>query len=125
MKIYATLIINPKCYCVLRIILNYTAICAVSQAPLVLHSKRKGRCHMKPRQVQLGDKNIVGDKVYELRTKRNIKQKDFLSQLQVLGMDISATGLSRLEGQHRLVQDFEVVFLAQALHITVNELLKV
>ena len=80
---------------------------------------------MKPRQVSLGDKNIVGAKVYALRTKRNIKQKDFLAQLQVLGMDISATGLSRLEGQHRLVQDFEVVFLARALKVTVNELLNV
>ena len=78
---------------------------------------------MKPRSGEPGTKNIVGLKVFEIRKKRNIKQKDFLAQLQVLGMDISATGLSRIEGQYRLVQDFEVVFLAKALGVTTKDLL--
>ncbi|MCL2637237.1 MAG: helix-turn-helix transcriptional regulator [Oscillospiraceae bacterium] len=78
---------------------------------------------MKPRSGKIGTKNIVGAKVVAIRQERNIKQKDFLAQLQVLGMDISATSLSRLEGQYRLVQDFEVVVLAKALNITINELL--
>jgi len=78
---------------------------------------------MKPRSVPKGDKNIIGTKVLKIRTERKIKQKDFLAQLQVLGMDISATSLSRLEGQHRLVQDTEVVILAKALGITPNYLL--
>ena len=78
---------------------------------------------MKHRSGEIGVKNIVGAKVYNIRKKRGIKQKDLLAQLQVLGMDISATSLSRLEGQYRLVQDFEVVFLAKALSITTRELL--
>ena len=78
---------------------------------------------MKPRSSEPGTKNIVGVKVVELRKKRGIKQKDFLAQLQVLGMDISATSLSRLEGQYRLVQDFEVVILAKALKVTTKDLL--
>ena len=78
---------------------------------------------MKPRSGEPGKKNIIGVKVVEFRKERGIKQKDFLAQLQVLGMDISATSLSRIEGQYRLVQDFEVVFLAKALGITPNELL--
>ena len=78
---------------------------------------------MKPRIVKIGDKNIVGLKVVEIRKSKKIKQKDFLSQLQILGMDVSATSLSRLEGQHRLVQDYEVVILAKALGITTTELL--
>jgi transcriptional regulator with XRE-family HTH domain len=84
-----------------------------------------GAMKMKPRSYPPGAKNIVGLKVVETRLKQGIKQKDFLAQLQVLGMDISATSLSRLEGQYRLVQDFEVVILAEALGITVNELLGV
>lgn len=67
---------------------------------------------------------MVGQKVYAIRMKKNIKQKDFLAKLQTLGMDISATSLSRLEGQQRLVQDFEVVILAKALEIDISELLK-
>ena len=78
---------------------------------------------MKPRSGKPGTKNIVGSKVVAMRTAHGIKQKDFLARLQVLGMDISATSLSRLEGQYRLVQDFEVVILANALGISVNELL--
>jgi len=78
---------------------------------------------MKPRSGEPGIKNIVGVKIVELRKKRDIKQKDFLAQLQVLGMDISATSLSRLEGQYRLVQDFEVVILARALGVTTKDLL--
>ncbi len=78
---------------------------------------------MKIRTEKIGSKNIVGVKVTATRKLKRIKQKDFLAQLQTLGMDISATSLSRLEGQHRLVQDYEVVILAEALDITVNELL--
>ncbi|MCL2678292.1 MAG: helix-turn-helix transcriptional regulator [Clostridiales bacterium] len=78
---------------------------------------------MKPRSYPPGEKNIVGLKVVSIRNKLGLKQKDFLARLQVLGMDVSATSLSRLEGQYRLVQDFEVVILAKALSVTVNELL--
>ena len=78
---------------------------------------------MKPRKDEPGTKNIVGSKVVAFRQERGIKQKDFLAQLHVLGLDISATSLSRLEGQYRLVQDFEVVILSKALGVTPNELL--
>ena len=77
---------------------------------------------MKPRQ-SVGNKNIVGQKVYRLRREKCIKQKDFLAKLQTLGLDFSATSLSRLEGQQRIVQDREVVILAEALGVTVEELL--
>ncbi|MNE92742.1 hypothetical protein D3C81_1203610 [compost metagenome] len=52
-----------------------------------------------------------------------MKQKEFLARLQTLGLDISSTSLSRLEGQDRLVQDYEVVIIAKALDISVNTLL--
>lgn len=79
---------------------------------------------MKPRKDLPGDKNIIGAKVVVIRKAKGIKQKDFLAKLQTMGMDISATSLSRLEGQYRLVQDFEVVIVAKALDIPVEELLK-
>ena len=77
---------------------------------------------MKHRQI-VGTKNIVGQKVYTIRKMKNLKQKDFLAKLQTLGMDISATSLSRLEGQQRLVQDYEIVILAQALDVSFEDLL--
>jgi len=77
---------------------------------------------MKPRK-QIGNRNIIGSKVYAIRKSKNMKQKEFLARLQTLGMDISATSLSRLERQERLVQDYEIVILAKALDITADELL--
>ena len=50
-----------------------------------------------------------------IRKEKGIKQKEFLAKLQTLGLDISPTSLSRLEGQYRLVQDYEVVAIAKAL----------
>ena len=38
-------------------------------------------------------------------------------------MDICDTSMSRLEGQNRLVQDFEIPILAEALGVTVEWLL--
>ena len=78
---------------------------------------------MKPRKQPPGGKNIIGAKIAAIRKEQHIKQKDFLARLQTLGMDISATSLSRLEGQHRLVQDYEIVIIAEALEISVEELL--
>lgn len=78
---------------------------------------------MKPRSRKPGDKNIIGAKVLAYRTANDIKQKDFLAQLQVMGLDISSTSLSRLEWQERLVQDHEIVIIAAVMKIDPNELL--
>ena len=40
------------------------------------------------------------------------------------GMDISDTSMSRLEGQTRLVQDFEIPVLAKALNVSIEWLLE-
>ncbi|MGQ8871160.1 helix-turn-helix domain-containing protein [Paenibacillus sp. TSA_86.1] len=78
---------------------------------------------MKHRQEPPGDKNIIGSKVVAIRKSKGIKQREFLARLQTLGLDISQTSLSRLEGQYRLVQDYEVVIIAKALEISVGYLL--
>ena len=78
---------------------------------------------MKPRSQALGTKNMVGAKVVELRKAKGIKQGEFLTKLHLEGLNISPTSLSRLEGQHRLVQDQEIVIIAKVLEIDVRELL--
>ncbi len=52
-----------------------------------------------------------------------MKQKDLLTQLQIKGIDLNASGLSKLEGQLRYVTDFELKALADVLGVTVNWLL--
>ncbi|PJN50010.1 hypothetical protein PAEAM_56220 [Paenibacillus sp. GM1FR] len=78
---------------------------------------------MKHRQEPPGDKNIIGSRVVAIRKSKGIKQREFLARLQTLGLDISQTSLSRLEGQYRLVQDYEVVMIAKALEVSVGHLL--
>ncbi|MFC9707279.1 helix-turn-helix domain-containing protein [Paenibacillus sp. NPDC056933] len=78
---------------------------------------------MKHRQEPPGDKNIIGSQVVAIRKSKGIKQREFLARLQTLGLDISQTSLSRLEGQYRLVQDYEVVMIAKALEVSVGYLL--
>lgn len=78
---------------------------------------------MKHRKEPPGDKNIIGSRVVAIRKAKHMKQKELLARLQTFGLDISPTSLSRLEGQYRLVQDYEVVAIAKALNISVGELL--
>lgn len=77
----------------------------------------------KPRTVPRGTRNIVGAKVERIRKAKRMKQKELVAILQSKGMDICDTSMSRLEGQNRLVQDFEVPILAEALGVTVEWLL--
>lgn len=75
------------------------------------------------RKLDLGDRNIVGARVTEARTKRGMKQVELLAKLQVQGIAISVPALSLLEGQKRPVSDKELNALANALGVSVNWLL--
>lgn len=63
---------------------------------------------MKQRKKAYGDVNIIGKNVERLRKANGFKQKDFISKLQVMGLDINPTSYSKLEGQIRLATDKEV-----------------
>lgn len=78
---------------------------------------------MRLRKQELGDRNIVGGRVEQKRKEIGMKQKELLAQLQVRGVDLNPSGLSKLEGQTRCVADFEVVALADALGVSVMWLL--
>lgn len=80
---------------------------------------------MRIRERELGNRNIVGKKVEQERKRQKMKQKELLAQLQIKGIDISASGLSKLEGQVRLVTDKELLGIAQVLNISIDNLLGV
>ena len=48
------------------------------------------------RKQALGDRNLIGSRVEAARKKQGMKQKELLAQLQVSGVDMNASGLSRL-----------------------------
>ena len=78
---------------------------------------------MRIRKQELGDRNIVGRVVEERRKALNMKQKDLLTQLQIKGIEINSSGLSKIEGQLRSVNDYELKALSEILNISVNEML--
>ena len=78
---------------------------------------------MRIRKQELGDMNIIGEKVEKQRKAIGMKQKDLLAQLQIRGVDLNASGLSKLEGQLRGVSDYELKAIAESLDVSVNWLL--
>lgn len=79
---------------------------------------------MKPRKLPIGDSNMVGRNIARLREERGIKQKDFISQIQLAGVDINPTSYSKLEGQFRIATDKEVFAIARLLGVDVGELFR-
>ena len=77
---------------------------------------------MKTRSHVYGNSNIIGKNVEKLRKERGIKQKDFISKLQLTGLDINPTSYSKLEGQVRAATDREVYAIALVLEISMEEL---
>ena len=71
----------------------------------------------------LGENNICGRKVAECRKAIKKSQRELADSLQLLGLDVDKNAIQRIEAGKRFVTDIEIVFLCQALNITVNELL--
>ena len=78
---------------------------------------------MRVRKQAVGDRNIVGQRIEEKRKSIGMKQKDLLTQLQIEGIDLNASGLSKLEGQIRCVTDKELIVIAKTLNVSVLWLL--
>ena len=78
---------------------------------------------MKPRKLELGNRNIVGKRVTEARQAQDMKQVELLAKLQLAGIDMSVPALSLLEGQKRPVTDIELNAMADILNVSVNWLL--
>ncbi len=53
-----------------------------------------------------------------------IKQKDLISRMQAMGLDINPTSYSKLEGQIRLASDKELYVIAKILGVSVDSFFK-
>ena len=77
---------------------------------------------MKTRKKAYGNCNIVGKNIERLRKERGIKQKNFISKIQVMGIDINPTSQSKLEGQLRIATDKEIYVIAKVLGVPLEDL---
>ena len=72
-----------------------------------------------------GRANICGLHIYRLRKAMHPRcsQKEFADKLQLLGLDIDKNAVQRMEAGKRTVSDIELKYIAQALQVSVDELL--
>jgi transcriptional regulator with XRE-family HTH domain len=67
-------------------------------------------------------KNNIGPQVRRLRDARGWTQEAFTAKLQILGLDITRAGLSKIEARLIFVDDKTMLFLAEALKVPVQDL---
>lgn len=75
--------------------------------------------------IRKNNKNIIGERVRlaRNRTVPKITQSDLLARLEVRGVILEKTAISKIEAKTRPVTDIELVALADALGVSVLWLL--
>lgn len=72
---------------------------------------------------ETNSKNIIGQRVKELRTERQISQKALAEKLQLAGFEFNDLTVLRIEQGTRFVPDYEVVALAEFFNVSCEYLL--
>ncbi|MBQ9066891.1 MAG: helix-turn-helix transcriptional regulator [Clostridia bacterium] len=78
---------------------------------------------MRIREQSRGTKNLCGRKIEELRREKGILQKEMLESLALQGVVMTAPVLSKIEGQHRTLNDYELLAIANTLDVSIDDLL--
>ena len=70
----------------------------------------------------MGKRNLVGARVRQARkaAKPLVTQSDLIARLQLLGIMIDQSTLSKMENGQRPITDIEVAALAKALKVSVS-----
>ncbi len=90
---------------------------------IITHSKIIGVNGMNKNCAMKGTKNVIGANVLALRKQKGLRQTDLAAALAEKGVQMSPTGLSKIETQSRMVSDIELVAIAEVLGVSVERLL--
>lgn len=66
--------------------------------------------------------NIVGQKLKEIRTAKNISQEYISNQLSLLGITLYQSDIYKIENNERTVRDFELWGITKILEIKAEDL---
>ncbi len=69
-------------------------------------------------------RNIIGKKISQIRKKKGVTQEDLAARLNVQGINIDRPMISKIENQTREILDFEILGVAKALGVSIEELFK-
>lgn len=67
--------------------------------------------------------NISGERIKRARTRAKLSQEQLAARLQCGGLQMGQMAVSRIESGKRLVPDFELPIIADALNVTTDWLL--
>lgn len=66
-----------------------------------------------------GRRNVSGERVRQMRTKKRMTQADLAAKVQTTGVILEQDAISRIESGSRMVQDYELLrALAEVLGVT-------
>ncbi len=71
-----------------------------------------------------GRKNICGERIRELRTKRHWSQSNLAKHLQLAGVNLARDSVNRIEKGTRFVADYEIRAFAEIFDVSVLWLLE-
>ena len=71
-----------------------------------------------------GKNNTTGENIALLRKKLGFSQRALADKLQLMGLDVNKNAIQRMESGQRFITDIEILFLKEALNVTLEELFK-
>ena len=76
----------------------------------------------KPRG-ESGEKNVIGERLKELRKRDGLSQRDLARELQIVGFDMDKNVSTRIETNKRYVTDLEIKAIAKIFNVSYEYLL--
>ena len=76
----------------------------------------------KPRS-ESGDKNLISQRLIDLRNEHNLSQRDLAYKLQLAGYDMDKNVITRIETNKRYVTDIEIRALAEIFTVSCDYLI--
>ena len=70
-----------------------------------------------------GKCNIIWERMRATRESVSLSQEQLAARLQLAGLNVTQKTISRMENGQRVIADYELPFLAEALDVTVYYLL--
>ena len=71
-----------------------------------------------------GKKNLIGERLVELRRRHGLSQRDLARELQIFGCGMDKNVITRIETQKRYVTDIEIQKICEVFHVTFEDLIQ-
>ena len=76
------------------------------------------------RIIDSNEKNMIGEKLKQLRREKNLSQQQLSDRLETLAIYVCRVSISRIEDRSRTVTDIELYGLSQVLSVPIEEFFK-